>query len=122
MNKCPRTDRLNELLKREVADLLEKRLEHFKDCLVSVTEVIINPDLRHAKVLVSSIGPTDKKGTLLKLLRKNRAYLQGRIAKDTIMKYTPVLEFEYDSRMSDGDRVMSLIDELNAGDANAGSK
>ena len=122
MNKCPRTDRLNELLKREVADLLEQRLEHFKDCLVSVTEVIINPDLRSARVLVSSIGPSDKRGTLLKLLRKNRAYLQKRIAKDTIMKYTPVLEFEYDTRMSDGDRVMSLIDDLNNKDGNAGQQ
>ena len=48
--------RVNELLKREIADLLERVDFSLENCLVSVSEVDTSPDLRHAKVHISVLG------------------------------------------------------------------
>ena len=61
MKSAPRITRVNELLKREIANLIEKYIEHKKDCLISVTEVNTTPDLRQAKVHISILGDNNMK-------------------------------------------------------------
>lgn len=113
MTASTRIARVNEILKREIADLLERK--SFKDgsCLISITEVKTSPDLRHATVYVSIFGGDDKtKRSAVQFLLKNRYDLQKKIARDIVMKYTPVLEFIVDKKIADGDRVLSIIREL----------
>ena len=52
--------RVNELLKREIAELLERIDFDISGCLVSVREVDVSPDLRHAKVHISVLGGNDE--------------------------------------------------------------
>jgi len=105
--------RVNELLKREIADLLERVDFNMKNCLVSVSEVNTSPDLRHAKVHISVLGGDDIiKRNVLKYLRDNRGGLQKKIAHDITLKYTPVLEFTSDSRMESGDKILAILAEL----------
>jgi ribosome-binding factor A len=109
-----RMRRVNELLKREIADLLERVDFSMEDCLVSVSEVDTSPDLRHAKVHISVLGGDDTmKLNIMRFLRRNRARLQKKMAHDIALKYTPVLEFSSDHRIESGDRVLALIAELN---------
>lgn len=114
MTASTRIARVNEVLKREIADLLERKsFKEGSSCLISVTEVSTSPDLRHATVFVSILGGDDKtKRDALRFLLKNRYDLQKKIAKDIVLKYTPVLEFSIDKKIADGDRVLSIIREL----------
>lgn len=65
--------RVNELLKREIADLLERVDFSMENCLVSISEVQTSPDLRHAKVHVSILGGDDEMNrNVLRFLRENR--------------------------------------------------
>ena len=108
--------RVNELLKREIADLLERVDFNLKNCLISVSEVDVSPDLRTAKVHISVLGGDDKmKNMVMKYLRTNRGALQKKIAKDITLKYTPVLTFINDSRMEKGDRVLAILEEMEDG-------
>jgi len=105
--------RVNELLKREIADLLERVDFRLENCLVSVSEVDVSPDLRNAKVHISIFGGDDSTKTqVMKFLRKNRTDLQKKIAKDITLKYTPVLTFINDSRMEKGDRVLAILEKM----------
>ncbi len=105
--------RVNELLKREIADLLERVDFNLQNCLVSVSEVDVAPDLRTAKVHISVLGGDDTvKNMVMKFLRTNRGSLQKKIAKDVTLKYTPVLTFINDSRMEKGDRVLAILEEM----------
>ena len=109
--------RVNELLKREIADLLERVDFSMKNCIVSVNEVDTSPDLRHAKVRISVLGGDDTiKLNIMKFLRRNRAGLQKKIAHDCTLKYTPVLEFISDDRIESGDKILAILAEMNEED------
>jgi ribosome-binding factor A len=104
--------RINEIIKREIADLLERKSQEL-NCLVSVTEVIASQDLRHAKVLISLYGANPQaRRAVQRFLEHNRADLQKKMAHDIILKYTPVLEFIFDRKYEEADRILSLIAEL----------
>jgi len=112
MKDFNRIDRVNALLKREIADILEKDLEHMEGCLVSVTEVKTSPDLRTAKVLLSILGNDEVKNKVLKSIFKKKSYIQNKVVSAVKLKYTPVLNIEIDKSVEAGDRVLSIINEI----------
>ena len=113
MKSAPRMTRVNALLKREIADSIEKYVEHRKDCLISVTEVNTTPDLRQAKVHISILASNnDVKKEVMHKLQSKRTLIQQQISSHITLKYTPVLEFKYDKRIENGDKVLALLNEL----------
>ena len=111
-----RITRVNEILKREIADLIEKLELNQGGCLVSVTKVRTGINLKDALVFISVLGggadKDEKAHHAIAMLNRHRADLQRRIAKDIVLKYTPVLHFELDKNIEDGDRVLALIQEM----------
>ncbi|HBC86317.1 MAG TPA: 30S ribosome-binding factor RbfA [Lentisphaeria bacterium] len=114
MKNYTRLDRINELLKREIADMMERLDFQLENCLVTVSQVEASPDLRHAKVYISILGKKQEsmKGKILHFLSRNKHHLQTKIAKDIVLKNTPVLEFIVDERIEEGDRVLQIISDL----------
>jgi len=118
MGSPDRITRVNEILRREIADLIERY--GFKDgtCLISVTGVRVSSDLRNAAVEVSVFGGgPGTKGEALAFLRQHRCDLQQKIARDVTLKYTPVLHFTIDNTIEEGDRVLAMINEIEKDDA-----
>ena len=94
---------LSELLQRgEVHD--ETLLKH----LVSVTEVRMSPDLRHATVFVKPLLGEDE-DAVLKALRTNTAYFQREVAARVRTKYAAKLKFLPDESFDEGTRVDALL-------------
>jgi len=112
----PRMVRVNELLKREVAELIERRIEKRDDCLISVTKVITTPDLRTAKVFISILGSLETQKEMFKVLIKKRKLIQQSVAKNITLKYTPVIELVYDDRIEAGDKVLEMINNFEDSD------
>ena len=69
--------------------------------LVSVTEVRMSPDLRHATVFVKPLLGKDEEA-VLKALRTNTAYLQREVAERVQMKYAAKLKFLADESFDEG--------------------
>lgn len=113
MAKSDRILRVNELIKREVADILEQELFDI-GALVSVTHVKTSVDLRHAKIYLSVYGSDDPSARrkVIKSLERNRSRIQQKINRDLTLKYTPVLEFLMDKNVEAADKVLSIISEL----------
>ena len=111
-----RLTRVNELLKREIATALFRVLNEagFDLSSVTVTHVITSSDLRTARVLVSIRDHEHERGRMLSLLRHHRSDIQAIVHKNVILKYTPHLSFELDPSIEEGDRVLSLIAQLEA--------
>ena len=76
--------------------------------MVSVTEVRMSPDLRHATVFVKPLLGQDEEA-VLKALRTNTAYLQREVAHRVRMKYAAKLKFLADESFDEGDRIASLL-------------
>ncbi len=112
MKESLRMTRVNELIQREIANLLEKMIERHSGVLVSVTEVITTPDLKHAKVYISVMGSPEQKRNYFKNVEKHRVLIQSAIASHIKIKYTPVLHFTQDHRVEEANNVLSIINEL----------
>jgi len=112
-----RIGRVNEILKREIADLMEVSGMNDSGSLVSVTKVQTSTTLKDAIVFISVLGGGEEaKAAALKALERQRPELQRRISRDVVLKYTPVLHFQIDRNLEDGDRVLSIIRELEEND------
>lgn len=112
MAEVDRLTRVNELLKREIATILEKRLlERGNEfVLLSVTEINTSVDLRNATVYISIFGKDQTlKNKLMRELDKARPQIQKDIAKNLKFKHTPVLNFKLDTRLERGDMVLELL-------------
>ena len=115
MSAAPdRLTRVNELIKRELSDLiLRNSVSPSPSVLVSVTEVRTSVDLRNATVSVSVFGG-DKitRRMVLENLNAARRDFQSAMARSLGFKHTPVLMFRIDTRVAAGDRVLELLEEL----------
>ena len=76
--------------------------------LVSVTEVRMSPDLRHATVFVKPLLGANE-AAVIKALRTNTAYLQSEVARRVNTKYAARLKFLPDESFDEGSRVDSLL-------------
>ncbi len=106
--------RVNELLKRELATVLYREMagEAFDFAAVTVTRVEVSSDLRHARVCVSVRGDAEAASRALTFLNRHRVRLQDLCHRRVRLKFTPVLRFERDESIAQGDRVLDLIARL----------
>jgi ribosome-binding factor A len=75
---------------------------------VSVTEVRMSPDLRHATVFVKPLLGKDEP-VVLKALRTNTAYLQSEVARRVNLKYASKLKFLADESFDEGSHIDQLL-------------
>ena len=94
----PRLVRVNELLKREIAEDIHRNFagSSFNTAAVTVTRVIVSSNLRKARVFVSIRDHKHDRGTMMKVLRKNAQSIQQHLRKTITLKYILGLHFEYD--------------------------
>lgn len=112
--KTQRLIRINELLKREIADLLFREMVEpgFDPGAVTVTRAQISSNLRHARIGVSVRGDEAAVARVFNMLRERRGAIQRKLRRQVILKYTPVLDFVRDDSLAEGDRILDLLDQL----------
>jgi ribosome-binding factor A len=106
-----RLERVNELLKRELGDLLTREVT-FAAALVTVQQVDITPDLKHAHVFISVIGSPDQAKAAMAKLHDSRKTLQHLLSKRVVLKYTPHLHFKLDDSIERGTRIINILEQI----------
>lgn len=103
--------RVGEQVRHVLSEILQRGDVH-DDVLsshpVSVTEVRMSPDLRHATVFVKSLLGRDEQA-VLKALRTNTAYLQREVAHRIRMKYAAKLKFIADESFDEASHIEALL-------------
>ncbi len=103
--------RVGEAVRHVLADILQRGDVHddtLASHLVSVTEVRMSPDLKHATVFVKPLLGRDEEA-VLKALRTNTAYLQREVAKRIKMKFAAKLKFIGDESFEEGSHIEALL-------------
>ena len=109
-HRYPRTARVNRVLREVIAEELERVGERdARIGLLTVTAVEVDPDLRSARVLFSSL-PDDA----AEALGEERVRLQSAIAGQVRLKRTPLLRFAADPAVASGNRIEDIIRDLEA--------
>ena len=75
---------------------------------VSITEVRMSPDLRHATVFVKPLLGADE-AEVLKALKHHVRYLKGEVARRVNTKYAADLKFLRDESFDEGSRIDRLL-------------
>ena len=107
-----RLQRVRELLKREIGEVIRRELPIDRAGVITVNDVDVTGDLRLATVFIGILGSAEQQRTGLTLLNKNRSRIQSLVAKAVILKYTPQLRFVIDESVPRGNRVLAIIEEL----------
>ena len=108
-----RSERTSSLIRREISGLLEREVNDPRlSMLISVTEVSLSPDLRHAKVFVSTLGNEINKDDMLAGFNNASGFLRRELASHLKLKYTPQLSFHYDDSIERGARLLKLIGQV----------
>ena len=103
--------RVGEQVRHVLSELLQRGEVHdevLNTHLVSITEVRMSPDLRHATVFVKPLLGQDEE-VVLKALRTNTAYLQREVAHRIRMKYAAKLKFVADESFDEGSHIDRIL-------------
>ena len=103
--RYPRVNRVNEVLREVIAEELERLADaDGRIGFLTVTAVVADPDLRHAKVLLASLNDEARIA-----LQEQRVHLQATIGRQVRLKRTPQLSFEEDPAITSGNRIEDLL-------------
>ena len=103
--------RVGEQVRHVLSEILGRGDVHdetLQSHLVSITEVRMSPDLRHATVFVKPLLGQDEE-VVLKALRTNTAYLQREVAQRVRLKYASKLKFLADESFDEGSHIDQLL-------------
>ena len=78
---------------------------------VTITEVRMSPDLRHATVFVEPLGGGEQAAVVVKALNRHHRFLRGRLGHAIDMKFTPELKFLHDETFDEAARMNRLFDD-----------
>ncbi len=109
--KSVRTLRVGEQVRHVLSEILARGDVHDDTLdahMVSVTEVRMSPDLRHATVFVKPLLGTNE-AAVIKALRTNTAYLQREVAARVQQKYAAKLKFLADDSFDEGGHIDKLL-------------
>jgi len=107
-----RLQRVRELLKREIGEIVRREIPVGDAGLITVNDVNVSADLHSATVFVGILGNLDQQKRAFDELQRRRKRIQGLVGKGVILKYTPQLRFVLDASVEEGNRVLRIIDEL----------
>jgi len=106
-----RTLRVNELIQRELSDILRKRYQS-EAVAITLTEVRVAPDLRDARVFVSVVGSEEEIEARLRWLRARARELREELGRRIVLKYLPKFEYVADHSTAQGARILQVLDEI----------
>jgi ribosome-binding factor A len=107
-----RLERVREMLKREIGEVIRRELPVDEVGLISVNDVDVAPNLKTASVFIGILGGDAQKKKGMEALEKHRKRIQGLLGRAIILKYTPQLRFLLDDSVERGNRVLKILDEL----------
>lgn len=105
-----RTQRVGDMIQREVAQLIQCDIKDPRVGMVTVLAVDVSRDLSHAKVYISTLGEEAEGHEVVKVLNHAAGFLRCQLANNVKLRITPQLHFIYDNSITRGRKLTDLID------------
>src|SRR5262245_28654708 len=104
-----RRERVEELIVREVSDILRREVNDPRIGFVTVTDAEISPDLRAARVFVSALGSSEEVAAALQGLNRAAGFIRGEFGRRANLRFNPTIEFRVDPSIERGARIHQLL-------------
>lgn len=106
-----RIQQVNQLIKRELSQILLKEIEFPTEVLVTITRVETLPNLTESKVWVSAF-PEEKIKRILEILNKNIYILQQKLNQRLKMRPIPKIKFLEEKKTAEAGKIEKILEEL----------
>jgi ribosome-binding factor A len=103
--------RMGELVRHALAEMLARGEIHdpvIETHTITIPEVAMTPDLRHATAYVMPLGGKDEKA-VIDALNRNKKFMRGLLAKKIEAKFMPDLHFRLDERFDRAEKIDELL-------------
>lgn len=107
-----RPEQVGETLRQVITDALARQVRDPRVGFVTVTAVLVTPDLSHARVMVSVPGEDVDKTRALEGLQSAAGFLRSRAAKSLTTRSVPELHFELDRGLEHAARINQLLNTI----------
>lgn len=107
-----RSNRVAEQMKKELGEIIRRRLKDPRIGFVTVTDVEVTGDLQQATVFITVLGDDKKRDETLKGLAKAKGFIRTEIGQRIRLRRTPELSFEFDESSVYGNKIDSLLRQI----------
>lgn len=111
MLQYKRSDRLGDLIQREISDILHRQIKDPRIGFCTIMRVDMSDDLRHAKARVSIMGSESQQKSTLAGLKSAGGFIRREIGRRVSLRHTPEIVFVLDKSIEHSLRIAELIDE-----------
>jgi ribosome-binding factor A len=106
-----RIPRVNQLIKKELSQIILREIEFPREVLVTVTRVETSVDLNRARVFISCLPEIQSK-EILEILNRQIYEIQQKMNKRLKMKFVPRIEFVEEKKTKEAGRIEEILEEL----------
>lgn len=107
-----RSHRLGGEIQRELSDLIRSDLKDPRIGFVTITNVDVSGDLRHAKVYISIMGNEKEKKDTIIGLEKASGFMRTELSKRIKVRYMPELHFRIDESLDYSEKINSILSKV----------
>ncbi|RFU67813.1 30S ribosome-binding factor RbfA [Bacillus sp. V59.32b] len=109
-----RANRVGEQMKKELSEIIGRKIKDPRIGFVTVTDVAVTGDLQQATVYISVLGDEEQRENTLKGLAKAKGFIRSEIGQRIRLRKTPELAFEFDESISYGNKIDTLIHQIHS--------
>jgi ribosome-binding factor A len=113
-----RADRVADLIKQEMSDILRREVHDPRIANITVTDVKLTDDLRSARIYFVELGKDRVSEGVEKGLATAKGFLKRELGKRMQLRYIPELNFFYDPSFEYGSRIEKLLKEVRKDETN----
>jgi ribosome-binding factor A len=108
-----RSHRVGDQLLREISDLLLRKVKDPRISGVTLTDVRMTKDLRHAYVYYSIFAHEEKKKQAQAGFESAKGFIRKEIGERLHLRYVPDIQFRYDKSLEYGQKMERLLEKIN---------
>jgi ribosome-binding factor A len=110
--KSRRHERMENLIQKEISELIEHEMDIFEGYFVTITGVDISPDFRNAKVYYSILGDEETRNKFCKLLHSNKGQIRFHMGNKIDFRAVPMFKFVYDENVDKAARIENILSDI----------
>ncbi len=107
-----RSERVADLIKMEIADILIKKIKDPRVGFVTVTGVDVTDDLRYAKIYVSVMEDEVSRKKTLAGLNSASSFIRSELGRRLVMRRIPELAFKIDNSLEQAAHIFEVLDKI----------
>jgi ribosome-binding factor A len=111
-----RSQRVSDLLRKEIADFIMYKLKDPRIGFITVTGVDVTDDIKIARIYVSILKDEERK-TTIEILNSAKSFIRSELSKRLRMKFIPSIEFRLDTSIEYGNKIERLLKEAGEGES-----